>query len=123
MRVASGVIIGYLVFAGSAVLLFRVTHQNPHASASTTFELAAVVYGILFALLGGYIASLIGGRDDAMASKLMAILLAAVAVVSMIAAHVVAWSQVAALAFMTPSTLIGGRIYVTRRRANTKNGH
>jgi|SRR5579862_1055350 len=113
MRVASGVILGYMVFAGSAFLLFHLTHHDPHAPASISFEAATIVYGILFALLAGYIASFIGGRPDALAAKLTAAVLMVGAIVSMIMTHV-SWSQVAAVLLMAPSVLIGGRLYVMR---------
>lgn len=60
MRVVSGVILGYLVFGLSAFALFRITNHDPHAPASTSFEIGSIVYGILFALLAGYVASFIG---------------------------------------------------------------
>ena len=42
MRFVSGVILGYLIFAGSAFLLFRITGHDPHAPASISFEIGAI---------------------------------------------------------------------------------
>ncbi len=81
LRVISGVIIGYLVFALSAMALFRVTHHNPHAPASISFEASTVIYGIVFALLAGYIARFIAGKQNAMAVNLVALVMAVVAIV------------------------------------------
>jgi hypothetical protein len=110
MRVVSGVILGYLIFAGSAFLLFRITGHDPHVPASISFEIGAIAFGVLFAALAGFIASFIGGRRDMLAAKCVAVILALVAIVSMIAT-VVSWSQVWAVLVMAPAVLLGGWMY------------
>jgi hypothetical protein len=110
MRVVSGVILGYMLFAVSAFGLFRITHHNPHAPAGLAFEVGAIVYGVLFAILAGLVASFIGGRRDMLAAKCVAAILALGAMVSMITT-VVSWSQIAALLLMAPAVLLGGWIY------------
>ena len=110
MRVASGIILGYLIFAGSAFLLFRITGHNPHSPASISFEIGAIAFGVLFAVLAGFIASFIGGRRDMFAAKCVAIILALGAILSMIAT-VVSWSQVWAVVVMAPAVLLGGWMY------------
>ena len=63
VRLVSGVILGYFVFGLSAFASFRITQpRSAHAPASLSFEIGSIVYGILFALLAGWIASFIGGR-------------------------------------------------------------
>ena len=113
MRVFSAVILGYFVFGMSAFALFRITHHDPHAPASITFEIGCIVYGILFAWLAGYVAGFIGGRPDLIAAKLVAALVALVAIVSMIATGI-GWSPMAALLLMAPSVLAGGWWYRQR---------
>ncbi|HEX3869131.1 MAG TPA: hypothetical protein VHV77_01715 [Pirellulales bacterium] len=110
MRVVSGVILGYLIFAGSAFLLFHITQHDPHAPASISFEIGAIVFGVLFAALGGFIASFIGGRRDMLAAKCVAVILALGAIISMIAT-VVSWSQIWAVLAMAPAVLLGGWLY------------
>jgi uncharacterized oligopeptide transporter (OPT) family protein len=110
MRVVSGVILGYLVFAASAFALFHITHHNPHAPASVTFEIGAIVYGVLFAALGGYIASLVGGRRDMLAARFVSIILALGAIVSAFMT-VFSWSQIWAVIAMAPAVLLGGWMY------------
>ncbi len=119
MRVVSGVILGYLVFGLSAFALFRITHHDPHAPASIAFEICSILYGVLFAILAGYIASFIGGRRDMLAARIVAVIVAAGAIASMFAAGI-NWSPVAAVLLMAPSVLIGGWWYVSRSRAMTK---
>ena len=110
MRFVSGVILGYLIFAGSAFLLFHVTGHDPHAPASISFEIGAILFGVLFAGLAGFIASLIGGRRDMLAAKCVAVILAAVAIISA-TATVVSWSQIWAVIAMAPAVLLGGWMY------------
>jgi uncharacterized oligopeptide transporter (OPT) family protein len=116
MRVFSGVVLGYLLFEVLWRAIFRVTQTDPHAPASISFKFGAVIFGMLFALLAGYIASFIGGRPHFIAAWIAAGLLALTAVVIMID-KVVAWPQMTQLFFMAPAVVVGGWAYVLRRRA------
>ncbi len=120
MRVFSGAVLGYLLFAGSAFLLFRITNTDPHAPAGISFEACAIVYGMLFALLAGYVASFIGGRPHFVAAWIVGALIALGAIISMVLT-VVAWSQMAALLFMAPAAVVGGWTYVLRNRAQPRD--
>src|SRR6516225_2323470 len=62
VRTIAGIIVGYLIFAVPSYLLFRLTHVDPHAPASSVFEAIAILYGIVFALLGGYLGTAIGQK-------------------------------------------------------------
>ncbi len=119
MRLISGVILGYFVFGMSAYALFRITHHDPHAPASITFEIGSIIYGILFALLAGYVAGFVGGRHDLMASKVVAVLVGLVAIVSMVATGV-GWSPIAALLFMAPAVIAGGYLRLQRMAPETR---
>lgn len=116
MRVFSGAVLGYLLFAVMTFLLFRVTNTDPHAPASISFEICAIVFGLLVALLAGYLASFIGGRPHYIAAWIVGGLVAIGSVV-WIARTVVAWPQVTALLFMAPAAVLGGRAYAIRRRS------
>jgi uncharacterized oligopeptide transporter (OPT) family protein len=116
MRVFSGVVFGYLLFELLWRGVFQVTDTDPHAPASISFELGTVVFGLLVALLAGYIASFIGGRPHFIAAWIAGGLVALTAVAVMIA-KVVAWPQVMQLFFMAPAVVIGGWSYVLQRRA------
>ncbi len=116
MRVFSGVILGYLLFELLWFAVFRVTNTDPHAPASISFQLGAVVCGLLFALLAGYLASFIGGRPHFVAAWIAGGLIALTAVIIMIR-YGAAWPQLAALLFMAPAAVIGGWSYRLRNRA------
>ena len=113
MRAITGIIIGYLVFAGMAFLLFRVTHQNPHAPGPMGFEIMAIVYGVFFAFLAGYWGTAIAGRSDMWVAIVIALIMAAGAIASMVSKGI-GWSPLAAVVLMVPAELMGG--YVQARK-------
>jgi len=115
MRAFLAVLAGYLIFAGSAVLLFRVTKVDPHSPAAVGFELLTTVYGVAFALLGGFVTGKIARRTDLNCGIALALLIALGATVSMIArpGEGALWTQTAALLLFAPASLAGDWI---RRR-------
>jgi hypothetical protein len=113
MRTIAGVIIGYLVFGGSVFLLFRVTHQDPHAPTVMGFEIMAIGYGVFFAFFAGYWGTGIAGRTDMLVATVIAVIMAAVAIASMVRMGI-GWSPMAALVTMVPAELVGG--YVRARK-------
>jgi hypothetical protein len=121
LRLISGVILGYLVFALSALALFRLTNHPPHEPASIAFMAVSVVYGILFAVLAGWVAAGIAGRRDLLAAKIVAVILALGAVVSMnsITNTGFPWTQVSALFLMAPAVVLGGMLNL-RRKASAR---
>jgi len=116
MRVFSGVVLAFLLFELLWRAIFVVTNTDPHSPASISFEAGAVIYGMLFALRAGYVASFIGGRAHFVAAWIVGALIAVTAIVVMIGKGV-AWPQVMALLFMAPAVVVGGWSYVLRRRA------
>ena len=62
MRSVIAIAAGYLIFALSAVALFQLTGQRPHEVADPTFILTSVLYGFVFALIGGYVAARLAPR-------------------------------------------------------------
>ena len=115
MRAFLAVFTGYLIFAGSAVLLFRVTKVDPHSPAAVGFELLTIVYGISFALLGGFVTGKIARRTDLNCGIALALLIAFGATVSMMARPGAGalWTQTAAFLLFAPASLAGDWI---RRR-------
>jgi hypothetical protein len=110
LRSILAVLIGYIVFAASSFAVFRVSGQAPHAEASVGFMAASIASGIVFAAAGGYVAAWLAGRRPIAHGLAMAAVLAAGAVASLAATvgHGAIWSQVAALALMAPSAVLGG---------------
>ena len=117
VRTIAGIIVGYLIFAVPSYLLFRLTHVDPHAPASPAFEAIAILYGIVFALLGGYLGTAIGQKF--WVAFTIAAILAAGAIFSMIATGV-NWSPVSALICMVPAAIAGGRLRLRQHSRNNK---
>ena len=104
------VVLGYSTFAVLAFAFFRISGQAPHQPAPMLVMLGSIVVGAAGALLGGYLAALIGGRRPLAHGVAVAVLLAAGATVSLMSTigHGSVWSQIAALALMTPCAIAGG---------------
>jgi len=84
MRVFTGIVFGYLLFELSWYGGFRVTNTDLHAPAGISFQAGAITFGLLFALLAGYIASFIGGRPHFIAAKVVGAMIALTAIVVMV---------------------------------------
>src|SRR5579864_4474974 len=66
MRAVLAVIAGYLIFAGSAVLFFRLLNVDPHSPAAAGFEALTIAYGLAFSSLdGSSLWNRFGARDRA----------------------------------------------------------
>jgi hypothetical protein len=109
MKSVAGVVAGYLLFAVSGGLLFWASGRDPHREQSIGFVVFSVVYGMVFAGAGGYVAGAIAGRKPRLHGGAVALVLALGAAVSLLAQPGAGsrWSQVAALVLMAPAALAG----------------
>lgn len=113
MRAVLGIVLGYVIFSGSAVALFEGARVDPHAPASTGFAAFTIAYGIVFAGIGGWVAGLIGRRPDTRCGLVLAVIIGMGALASIlatpggVAAH---WTQIAALLLMAPAGWLGDRL-------------
>jgi hypothetical protein len=110
LRSIGAVAAGYLVFAGSAALLFQLSGQEPHAPSTAAFKIVSTVWGCLFALIAGFLTAHIAGRKPSTHAGVVALLVAAGALVSLIAAPGDRWSQLTALLLMAPLAWLGGAV-------------
>jgi hypothetical protein len=116
LRSVVAVILGYAVFAASAVLLFNIAGRDPHAPQNFGFILSAVIYGIVFAGLGGLLAAWIAARRGELHAALVALAIALGAIVSLVASPRAGstWSQWSAIALMAPSAWGTARLFTRR---------
>ena len=119
LRVIAGIIVGYLIFVVPSYLLLRLTRVDPHAPISLAFEFTAVILGMIFALLAGYLGTTIAGGRTMWAAVIIAAVLAAGAISSMVATGV-NWSPVAALMCMVPAVVVGGWLRLRQYSLNDK---
>jgi MFS superfamily sulfate permease-like transporter len=119
LRAIAGIIVGDVIFAGSAVLLFRFAGVDPHSMASPAFIGFSILYGIIFAGLGGFIAGIIGRRPDVICGILLAVVIAVGAITSLVTSPGggAIFTQSAALILMAPAALVGDWIRKSRKAA------
>jgi hypothetical protein len=115
MRVFLAVLIGYAIFTASAVLLFQFTQQDPHATPSSAFATASVIWGMIFAALGGFTAVRIARSTGILPSVLVGTVIAALALAAIAVEAKIGsiWPELATLLLVAPSAAAGGLI---RRR-------
>jgi len=110
LRSVTAVVVGYLVFAVSAALLFLVSGRDPHQQQDISFVVLSVVYGMVFAGAGGYVAGTIAGRKPRLHGAAVGLVVALGATASLLAQPGAGsrWSQTTALVLMAPAALVGG---------------
>jgi hypothetical protein len=110
MRSVVAVLVGYLVFGVTAFLLFQLSDVDPRQEPELGFRIWSTLYGIFFALSGGYCAAWIAKTREIAHASAVACVLGVIATVSLIAqpGHGSLWSQIAALGFMVPAAILGG---------------
>jgi len=120
LRSAAAVVAGYLVFALTALLWFRLSGRDPHAPASTGFMAATILYSLLFAVLAGYLAALVAGRFEIEHAFAVATLIAAVGAASFVAESPgeSRWTQLSAILIIAPAAMVGG--YLRRRQLRAR---
>jgi len=116
-RTVIGIIAGNVIFIASTLLLFYLARVDPHASASPRFMVLAIVYGVAFALLSGFVAGWIGKRADIITGFVLACIIAVPAAITVISrpGEGAVWSQTAALFLMAPAALMGDWIRKNRQ--------
>ncbi|MEO7273981.1 MAG: hypothetical protein ABIX28_12555 [Vicinamibacterales bacterium] len=118
LRSIAVVILGYIVFAVSAAMFFQGLGVNPHAPQSAAFVAGTAAFGMAFAFLGGLIAARLAPGRRPLHAGLVAVLIAAGAVGSLLASPPTdgTWSQWMAVLLMAPSAALAG--LVGRRQAS-----
>ena len=118
LRSVLAVILGYAVFAVSAVLLFKLTGRDPHATQDLPFVILTTIYGMVFAALGGILTARVAGGKPTVHAAVLSVVIALGAASSLIASpgsHA-KWSQLGALLLMAPSAFLAPRM-LRRRNA------
>lgn len=117
LRTVIGIIAGNVIFIASTLLLFYLARVDPHARASPGFILVAVLYGVAFALLSGFVAGWIGKRPDIISGLVLAFIIAVPAAITLVSrpGEGAVWSQTAALLLMAPAALMGDWIRKNRQ--------
>ncbi len=117
LRHAAAVLLGYVIFAALAAGLFALSHRDPHVPQDRVFVAFALVYGVIAAVLAGYVAGSIGRARPIAPARTLSLAIAAVAIVSMLArpGGGAVWSQLATLVLFAPSAVVGGWLRSLKR--------
>jgi len=103
-----GVAIGYAIFVVSSLLLFKISHQKPHAEASNLFIVFTAIYGTLFSITAGYVTRQISKTKRLDVNYLLAFIIAGFAVFSLFKSEGNHWTQILAIALFAPVSILGG---------------
>jgi hypothetical protein len=106
-----------MVFAVSAVLLFNLTGQKPHADATISFKVITALYGAFFSVLSGLILQLIARTKNLTLNFVLAFIMDAFAAVSVLTSSGSHWTQLFAIVVFAPASIVGGLIYLKRQNA------
>jgi hypothetical protein len=116
MRTLLSVFAGYAIFVAAAVLLFKLIGEQPHAQPSTGFMVGSTLYGMFFAALSGYVATVLARGVSPLPAIALCLLIAVLGGVALIMRpdSATRWSQIATVLFMAPMALIGGLVRLRR---------
>ena len=103
-----GVVVGYLIFAVSAVLLFKVSGIDPHVDTSFVRVTFVILFGAIFSFIGGFVAKAIAATPGMTVNYVLALLTAGFATFSMLKSPGNHYTQIAAILLFAPMSVCGG---------------
>lgn len=116
IRKILAVVAGYAIFVITSLLLFKFSGQDPHEPASTTFMIITLVYGSVFSFASGFIMKLIARSRNLNPNYLLAFIIAGFAAFSITKSTGSHWTQLFAIIFFAPISIVGGIYYNKRNR-------
>ncbi|MGM9477899.1 hypothetical protein ACS5PU_15815 [Pedobacter sp. GSP4] len=111
IRKILAVLAGYAIFVISSLLLFKLSVQRPHADAALNFKILTLVYGAIFSILSGYVLGAIAKSQNLMLNYILALIIAGFAAISLFTAGGSHWTQLFAIIFFAPLSILGGILY------------
>jgi uncharacterized membrane protein len=109
------IIIGYLVFAVTALALFEFTGQNAHSNPTNVFAFFAAIYGAIFSFLAGLVAHYVAKTSNLKINYVLAFMIAAFATFSLLKTVGNNWTQLLAIFIFAPVPILGGLFYKTKK--------
>jgi len=106
-----GIVIGYAIFAASALALFKLSGHDPHADPTIVFAILTAVYGAVFSFIGGLVAQLIARTNDLKIRYILAWIIAGFALFSFFKTDGNHWTQILAIFIFGPAAILGGSFY------------
>ena len=120
MRSIGAVLFGWLIFAVSTIVLFKLAGRDPHASASQGFVIFGTLCGMAFAVASGFVAAWLAGAWEVEHSLALSTIIAAAGAASLLSnnAQGAHWSEIAALLIIAPMAMVGGYIRIRQLGKN-----
>jgi len=115
IRKILSVLVGYIIFAASALAFFYIFDIEAHSATSTTVMFQTATNGIIFSALAGCITQLIAKTDNLKINYILALLIAAFATFSYFKASGEHWTQLMAIFIFAPVSIAGGWVLVRRK--------
>lgn len=109
-----GLIVAYLVFAVSAVVLFWLSGHAPHQAQPVGFEILTALYGLFFSLLAGAVQQFIARTGNLVINYALAAMIVVFAAASLITSTGSHWTQWLAILLFAPASIAGGWLYLRR---------
>jgi hypothetical protein len=112
LRQVLGWLVGYGISLASSLAWFAAMHRPPYLAQPKWFMVATAVYGILFAILAGYVAARVGSYPTGFA---VGVTIAVLSIISLLVDAGTHWSQYVALVLMSPAAVLGAKLRVIER--------
>ncbi len=112
-----GVVVGYLIFALSAVIYFRSTGRQPDAVPTAAFAIITSIYGLVFSFIGGSVLQIIAKSGNLKLNYVLAIIIAGFALFSLLMTEGSHWTQIVSIALFAPCSIAGGYLCMRRRQS------
>ncbi|HMS40556.1 MAG TPA: hypothetical protein PKE69_10040 [Pyrinomonadaceae bacterium] len=109
------VIVGYLIFVISAVLLFQLSGHKPHGETSVPFMILVIIYGAVFATVGGFIAQMIAKSKTLTINYVLASIMAGFAAFSLFKTDGNHYTQIVAIFLFAPMSILGGYLFLKKK--------
>ena len=116
IRQIIGVILGYAIFAASALALFDFSGHDPHANPTISFAILTAVYGSVFSFIAGLVVQLIARTKDLLINYILAGIIAGFALFSFFKTDGNHWTQILAIFIFGPAAILGGWVYQRRNK-------
>lgn len=110
-----GIIIGYAIFVGTSLALFKIAGQDPHSDPTINFIIGSIFYGVVSSFFAGLITQLIAKTSDLKINYVLAFIIAGFATFSFFKSEGNHWTQLLAIFIFAPTSILGGLFYNNRK--------
>ncbi|RZJ51667.1 MAG: hypothetical protein EOO44_14200 [Flavobacterium sp.] len=118
LRKILSVIVGYMIFVISSLLLFRISGVKPHSETPIPFMLLTLIYGTFFSLISGFVTQFIAGTKTLKVNYFLFVIMAGFATFSLFKSSGNSWTQLLAIFVFAPVSIFGGYFLIKRKDKN-----